>query len=726
MAPPPLSASQTHALFDILIHHQLYGEIEAFKYPDAIESYGFPFRKEDGIQTTSPLLQTMLNKFVLRLPGLKSLDESVWQEKIAILVKKLGEAELSESYDKGAIGARKALATAISAILEYVARGMLGGWPRRTKQEHEEREYDTSKPEDILQAFDDATKEVVYGNLLEEAFRKTAETGKLEDHTSMVKATHEYIILNLASFFHHIFIMSPDGQYILRLLENIHRLIPYYVVKQTLRVGNAATMVNGMVRLVLTKLSVTAVTNWIGLTNNTNDGMNLMQQIISTVMAWDTGEFQKRAQKLESHRDAPDKKVYKAIKTFVYASREVHDTARHISIQESKSITAVILETSDPPVETTDLTEHQHEVATEYYSTMLSIRDREELTKVLCKLQPDVLTSATREVVAAFDPVIREVHNAVNLSDTVTDAENFITDLIKISKPKRSGLGSRPTSRTNTEPASAASVTDLEGFGKGGVPTVEDYVNLFRKHCTSSHKFLHQITKNAPELANQYLDYAKSCAAEFRIHDSPSTSLENAGEGNVESGGAGNMTAPLHSLFATLSADEQTELKSLLDHHAKHLTKLKATSHSRLKSIMTPSRPTSSSTSSKPPPSPCHPRGNTHGPGMYLSRWHALIDSTLITPATLAGPVRRGYEVKGELDGKGLKTDTLLNSLRHKRTTSKGKDNGINIAEGLGDSTERRERKRDGKEEESTTRVWDCMMGGWVPFTRGLEVMRAY
>src|SRR6185369_14366835 len=107
---------------------------------------------------------------------------------------------------------------------------------------------------------------------------------------------------SIASFLHHVFVMSPDGQYLVRLLENMHRLIPYMVIKQTLRVGNAATMINGMVRLVLTKLSVTAMTNWIGLTNNSNDGMNLLQQIISTVLAWDTSEFQKRATKLESSR----------------------------------------------------------------------------------------------------------------------------------------------------------------------------------------------------------------------------------------------------------------------------------------------------------------------------------------------------------------------------------------------------------------------------------------
>src|SRR5947209_6082447 len=65
-----LPGVQSHALFDILVHHQLYAEIESFKYPEAIDNYGYPFRKDDGVQTTSPLLQNMINKFLLQLPGL--------------------------------------------------------------------------------------------------------------------------------------------------------------------------------------------------------------------------------------------------------------------------------------------------------------------------------------------------------------------------------------------------------------------------------------------------------------------------------------------------------------------------------------------------------------------------------------------------------------------------------------------------------------------------------
>src|SRR5207253_2649838 len=112
------------------------------------------------------------------------------------------------------------------------------------------------------------------------------------------------------------------------------------------------------------------------------------------------------------------------------------------------------------------VTEHQHDIAMEYYSTLLSIRDREELTKILCKLQPDLLTSAIKDLINAYDPIIRAIHNAVDLSGTVTDAENFLTDLIRISKPKRSsGTNSRTHSRSNSRsnsPIPNGKIVDVE------------------------------------------------------------------------------------------------------------------------------------------------------------------------------------------------------------------------------------------------------------------------
>lgn len=194
MSDPTLLPAQAHALFDILTHHETYAEIENFKWPDAIDNYGYPFKKEDGVQTSSPLLQMLLNKFALKLPGLSNVAPEFWQERCQILVAKLGGAELSESYDKGVIGARKTLATAISALLEYLARGCLGGFPRK-EIKNTERKYDTTKAEDVLRAWDDALQGLIYGDLIDELFDKTAETGRLEDHSSLVQAAHEFILL---------------------------------------------------------------------------------------------------------------------------------------------------------------------------------------------------------------------------------------------------------------------------------------------------------------------------------------------------------------------------------------------------------------------------------------------------------------------------------------------------------------------------------------------------
>jgi hypothetical protein len=84
----------------------------------------------------------------------------------------------------------------------------------------------------------------------------------------------------LATFLHYTFALTPEGQYILKLLESIHKLVPYGMIKQTFRLANAATMINAMMKLLLAKLSLTSFTNMVGLTNREDDGMNLLQRYV--------------------------------------------------------------------------------------------------------------------------------------------------------------------------------------------------------------------------------------------------------------------------------------------------------------------------------------------------------------------------------------------------------------------------------------------------------------
>lgn len=188
----PLTPEQSRALFDILTHHETYKEIEDFKAPGAIFSYGPPFQ-DDVNSSQSPILQSLLAKFVLKLPGLRDVSEEFWRGRVENLVQDLADAELSESYDKGILGIRKTLATAISALIEYPARGALGGFPKQTV-EHD-RQYDVSNPDDVLQAWKDCVHEMVYGDLTDKLFAKAAETDDLKQHPPVVQGMHEFIVV---------------------------------------------------------------------------------------------------------------------------------------------------------------------------------------------------------------------------------------------------------------------------------------------------------------------------------------------------------------------------------------------------------------------------------------------------------------------------------------------------------------------------------------------------
>jgi len=188
----PLTVAQSAALFDILSHHNTYGEIQDFKLPGRLEHYGPPFNAEPKALSTSPALQGLVSKFATTLPGLKDVPEEFWKVQTKEMIEALEVANLSESYDKGAIGSRKTLATAVSALLEYPVRGTAGGFPKIQDPNHE---YDLTEAGDLIRAFRNFMDGVIYGNLLEELVKKTAETDNIAEHNTLTQALHEFILV---------------------------------------------------------------------------------------------------------------------------------------------------------------------------------------------------------------------------------------------------------------------------------------------------------------------------------------------------------------------------------------------------------------------------------------------------------------------------------------------------------------------------------------------------
>jgi hypothetical protein len=315
-------------------------------------------------------------------------------------------------------------------------------------------------------------------------------------------------------------------------------------------------------------------------------------RIISQVLGWDKRELKKRADRLERDKDGPPKEVREELKDWIQRPRSEHEECRTRSRESGMSIVAVILSLSSVSA---DLTPTQHEKAHEYLTVILAIRDRQEIVRVLCKRNPDILTAAIREGVDAYTPMIRLVHQAVNLSDTLWDFERFLTDMLSVAKVK----GPKGQEKT---------------------PSVEDFVDLLHRHQGSVHKFLHQAARNGKEMVSWWQDYAHMAVAQFRTDEAP-PQCESVISDKMATGGAKEV---LHAEFSKLSQDDQKAVKQELDAHRKYVDDIHTASAARIRAVI-------KRTQSSP-----------FGPGAFLARWQQLMNNTLITPAAFQGPVRYG------------------------------------------------------------------------------------
>lgn len=194
MTSTTLTPNHISALLDILSHVEVYSEIRRFRDPGTLAKYGPPFNYLNGEPSASPSLQALLSKFVLTLPGLRDVSEAFWRDSIYNIIEDFEKAELSESFDKGNLGIRKTLATAASALIEYLVRGVFLGIEIPVGRDGY-REYDITKPEDLSEGFQDFLHQAVYGCVIDDMIAKTAETDMLSEHLPIAQAAHEFILV---------------------------------------------------------------------------------------------------------------------------------------------------------------------------------------------------------------------------------------------------------------------------------------------------------------------------------------------------------------------------------------------------------------------------------------------------------------------------------------------------------------------------------------------------
>lgn len=380
------------------------------------------------------------------------------------------------------------------------------------------------------------------------------------------------------------------------------------------------------------------------------------------MLSWDSSEFKKLAERIEKAKGGPSKEHLGAIKQFIEASRTEHDAMRALSQERSQSIIVSILQNTRPDL-LSSLSEAQHAQCLEYYSALLSVRDREQITRVLCRQNPDLTTQALRDALESFDPIIRAIHEKVDIREHLSAMESFLNDFISISRAKKSKKSSSTPS----------------------IPSVEDYVRLLQRNKHLLYNWLHQFAANCPDIRELCRSWAKDAIKEFRqgkgagsggVQQTPEQATQGqTGGGGISAKpteprqtGAGDMSSGFQDMYMSLPIETREQVLEILDQHAKYLADLQTLSTARMQRIidnMGLSEPvTSKSGSTTPgtaaaagstrPSTPASLSGtNTprqaasmNGPGAFLCRWQELLNRTTVTPAAPEGPPRTGKDVK--------------------------------------------------------------------------------
>lgn len=379
---------------------------------------------------------------------------------------------------------------------------------------------------------------------------------------------------------HYAMVMVPEGQNLVKMMETMDALTPYSIIKQTVRLGNVQSMLNGFVKILLAKMG----------------DKNLVQTMVSRAIKIDLHDLEKRAEKIKKKskdgRGLP-KEISLAIEDYIHQPRSVQENIRLKSQQESKSIIACIFDSFYPvypPQAIQDITPDQHTLAIEYLAIQLSTRDRLESIQTVCKEKPDLLSPVIKHQMALLAPLLKAFHDGkFDIGHIITHQKDYTADLIKTAK-----------------------VT------KDHVPGVDDFYALFQRHIPGLWKDLHEAASKCPGLHDAVYDWCSASIGQFRSSDT-------VGEVNPELR-TGETTEALLKIFDDLPGGaKKEEVRSALDEHAAYLTRMRATSRAMLQQVLDRR---------------CSP--DQIGPSPVLPRWHALLDATLLTPTELSGTVRTG------------------------------------------------------------------------------------
>ncbi|CAO1623871.1 unnamed protein product [Sympodiomycopsis kandeliae] len=317
---------------------------------------------------------------------------------------------------------------------------------------------------------------------LSRVFSTIKATPRIEDLPESYQALLGWARISAASTLFHLFMGSDTSSDLFSQMKRIHGLMPYFMMRQVLRVSNPVTMIRGVIDLFLAQPF---------------GQRSLLQRMFSSSLQEEAKELQEMIVAVQAKVE--DDVLCEKVQLFVEAPLEVQNMYKRDAESEKVDILTTILRAPEEP----RLNRSQiHRVvrasrAFEVYRAqkaalknpeddegpqdddawlyedlhvllrlMTRLRDKEQMLSLIFE---GVTSELLKDIVTIFYSPLAQVYKAANIADSLYDLQNFINDLIK-------------TVEANEE----LSYTDPQR-------TVQVFIDLVARHEARFYNFVHQV-----------------------------------------------------------------------------------------------------------------------------------------------------------------------------------------------------------------------------------------
>ncbi|KAG1783308.1 hypothetical protein EV702DRAFT_1191738 [Suillus placidus] len=303
------------------------------------------------------------------------------------------------------------------------------------------------------------------------------------------RAVAEWGRITLASTIFQMFVASDAASETFASMKRLHGLMPYFLLRTALKISSPVAMIRSVMDIFLA---------------TPFGGRSLLQRMFSSSLTEEVTIIEEDIEAVKAKVDDPV--MCEKLRLFVNAPLEIQDTYRTDAKQGKIPVLAVVLRSGEEPRLNRDQLRRVHrahlahaaylrerenladsddddgptdeeawlfedlKVLVQLYSRL---RDREQLIALIFE---GVTAELLKDIISIFYAPLAQVYRAANIGNSVSDLQNFITDLIRV-----------------VEATEEMSEEDPQA-------TVQTFIDLVGRHEQAFYSFVHKVHANGKGL----------------------------------------------------------------------------------------------------------------------------------------------------------------------------------------------------------------------------------